>query len=149
VGTSRYDKYDGVNGGFRAPLNAAWTATSGPSGVTDLARILCVGLNSSGNIVKAASVAACSGILVVNAAAAAGDIMDVMTSGEIVDIGVDDIQGGVAATAGQKLYFDATAARLTATAPGVGVNGFYVGQVALAPDGTATRLVVRCQAVQL
>lgn len=149
MGTSRYDKYDGVNGGFRAPLNAAWTATSGPAGVTDLGRIICVGLNSSGNVVKAATVAACSGILVAHYAMAVGDIADVMTSGEIVDIGVDDIQGGVAATAGQKLYFDATASRLTATAPGVGVNGFYVGQVALAPDGTATRLVVRCQAVQL
>jgi hypothetical protein len=149
MGIARYDKYDGVNGGFRAPLNAAWNATSGPSAATDLGRIICVGLNSSGKIVKAASVDACDGVLIVNAAALAGDIMDVMTSGEIVDISGTDIEGGVAATAGQKLYFNATASRLTSTAPGVGVNGFYVGRVALAPDGNATRLIVRCQAVQL
>lgn len=142
---SRYDKVDPIAGGFRAKLAAAWTATSGPSSVTDLNRILVVGLNSSGQIVKAATVAAASGLLIVHAVpAAAGDVMDVMTHGEIVEISGADMQSGTAPTAGQKLYYEATASRLTSTAPGVGVNGFYVGQVV-----EVGRLVVRCQAVQL
>lgn len=141
---SRYDKYDPKDGGFRAPLSAALTATSGPSSVTDLNRILVVGINSSGRVIKSASVAACSGIIIATRAMAALDPIDVMTDGEVVEIDGADIQGGVAATAGQKLYYDATASRLTSTAPGAGVNGFYVGQVI-----EAGRLVVRCAAVQL
>lgn len=146
---SRIDKWHPSIGTFRAPLNAALNATSGPSGVTDKNRILCVGLNSSGRVVKAASVAACSGIIIATKDFAAGDMIDVFTLGEVAEIDGADIQGGVAATAGQKLYFDSTASRLTATAPGSGVNGYYVGQVALDPLGTATRLILRAQTVQL
>lgn len=141
---SRFDKYDPKDGGFRALLNAAMTATSGPSSVTDLNRILVVGINSSGRVVKSASVAACSGIVIATRPMAAGEPIDVMTDGEVVELDGADIQGGAAATPGQKLYYDSTASRLTATAPGSGVNGFYVGQVI-----EAARLVVRCQAVQL
>lgn len=138
---SRYDKVDPISGSFRAKLNAAWTATSGPSSVTDLNRILVVGINTSGLIVKAASVAAASGILIVHdVSAAAGDVMDVMTDGEVVEISGADMQSGTAPTAGQKLYYDATASRLTATAPTAGTEGFYVGQVI-----EAGRLVVRCK----
>jgi hypothetical protein len=106
---------------------------------------MCVALNASGQVIKATTVAAASGILIVHAvAAAAGDVIDVMTHGEVVEISGADMQGGVAPTAGQKLYMDTTASRLTSTAPGAGVNGFYVGQVV-----EVGRLVVRCQAVQL
>ena len=141
---SRYDKYNPVSGGFRAALNAAWTATSGPTSATDLNRILVVGINGSGRVVKATTVALASGILILTGAKAAADVVDVMTDGEVVEMGAADMQSGVAPVAGAKLYFDATASRLTATAPGVGVNGFYVGQII-----EAGRLVVRCGAVQL
>lgn len=141
---SRYDKYNPVSGGFRVPLNAAMNATSGPASVTDLNRILVVGVNGSGRAIKATTVALASGILILTGAKAAGDVVDVMTDGEVVEISGTDMQGGVAPTAGQKLYLDTTASRLTSTAPGVGVNGFYVGQVI-----EAGRLVVRCGAVQL
>ena len=50
---SRIDKYGPLTGGFRAPLNAAWNATSGPSGVTDLNRVIVVALNGSGKVIKA------------------------------------------------------------------------------------------------
>jgi hypothetical protein len=146
---SRIDKWHPAIGTFRAPSNAVLSATSGPSGVTDLNRILCVGLNSSGRVIKAASVAACSGIIIATKPFAAGEMIDVFTLGEVAELDGNDIQGGVAATAGQKLYYDATASRLTATAPGVGVNGFYVGQVALDPIGNATRLILRATPVQL
>jgi hypothetical protein len=141
---SRYDKYNPVSGGFRAALNAAWTATSGPSSATDLSRILVVGLNGSGRVVKATTVALASGILILTGAKAAGDVVDVMTDGEVVEVSGSDMQSGTAPVAGAKLYLDTTASRLTATAPGAGVNGFYVGQVV-----EVGRLVVRCAAVQL
>ncbi len=141
---SRYDKYDPVSGGFRAPLNVAWTATSGPSGVTDLGRVIAVSLNGSGRVVKAASVGAAVGVVIVNGPLAAGDIVDVMTNGEIVELGAADLQAATAPTAGTRYYVDATAGRLTATAPGVGVNGAYVGTTV-----EAGRLVVRFGQVQL
>lgn len=137
---SRYDKYDPKDGGFRAPLNAALTATSGPGGVTDLNRILVVGINSSGRILKSASIAACTGIIIATKAMAVADQIDVMTDGEVVEMDGSDIQGGTAGTAGQKLWYDSTASRLTATSPVAGAAGFYVGQ--LVEPG---RLIVRCQ----
>jgi hypothetical protein len=45
--------------------------------------------------------------------------------------------------AGTKYYLDVTAGRLTATAPGAGVNAFYVGHTV-----EATRLVVRAGLAQ-
>lgn len=135
---SRYDKYDPKSGGFRAPLNAAWNATSGPSSVTDLGRILVVTLNASGKVIKAPSAADCVGVLIVNQAMAAGDIVDVMTDGEIVELAAADLQSGSPA-AGTKYFYDATASRLATTAPGAGANGFYVGRTI-----EAARLVVRC-----
>lgn len=137
---SRYDKYNPVSGGFRAALNAAWTATSGPTSATDLNRILVVGLNGSGRVVKATTAITASGILILTGAKAAADVVDVMTHGECVEISGTDMQSGTAPVAGAKLYLDATASRLTATAPAAGAAGFYVGQVV-----EVGRLVVRCQ----
>ena len=137
---SRYDKYNPISGGFRAALNAAWTATSGPSSATDLNRILVVGLNSSGKVIKTTTAATSSGILILTGAKAANDIVDVMTDGEVVEISGTDMESGTAPTAGQKLYLNATASRLTSTAPAAGAAGFYVGQIV-----EVGRLVVRCQ----
>lgn len=141
---SRIDKWHPAIGTFRAPLNIALTATSGPAGVTDLNRILVVGLNGSGRIIKATTAAASLGIIIATRPYAVGEAMDVFTTGEVVELDGADVQGGVALAAGVKAYGDFTASRLTATAPGVGVNGFLVGWTV-----EATRLVVRCQAVQL
>jgi len=141
---SRYDKYNPISGGFRAGLNAAWTATSGPAGVSDLNRILCVGINGSGRIVKATTALTVAGLLIVHMTPrGAGDVVDVMTHGEIVEISGTDMQSGAAPVAGDRLYLDATASRLSTTAPGAGVNGFFVGQVI-----EAGRLVVRCGVIQ-
>lgn len=145
---SRYDKNDPKSGSFRAPLNAAMTATSGPAGVTDLWRIFVMGLNSSGRLIKATTTVLASGIYIAHGPQGAGQMVDCMTAGEVAEIDGADIQGGAAPTAGQKLYLDTTASRLTATVPAAGVNGFYVGQVALDPSGNPTRLIVRCQTVQ-
>lgn len=137
---SRFDKYEPKSGGFRAPLNAAWNATSGPSGVTDLNRVTCVELNSSGRVIRAATAANVVGVIVVNQPMAAGDIIDVMTDGEIVELAAADLQAATAPVAGTKYYFQATAGRLTATAPVAGAAGVYIGTTV-----ESTRLVVRCQ----
>lgn len=139
---SRYDKYGPKVGGFRAKLNAAWNATSGPAGVTDIGRVTCVALNGSGRVIRATTVANMVGVVIVNGPMAAGDVVDVMTSGEIVELAAADLQTGSPA-AGTKYYFDTTAGRLTTTAPGVGVNGTYVGTTV-----EADRLVVRVQQIQ-
>ena len=139
---SRYDKYNPVSGGFRAALNAAWTATSGPTSATDLNRILVVGVNGSGRVVKATTVALASGILILTGPKAAADVVDVMTDCEVVEISGTDMESGTAPTAGQKLWFNATASRLTSTAPTAGVAGSYVGQII-----EVGRLVVRCKNV--
>jgi hypothetical protein len=136
---SRYDKTQSAIGNFRAPLNAAWTATSGPSGVTDLWRVTGVALNGSGRLIRATTALACVGIVIVHGAKGAGDIQDVLTNGEVVELDAADIQGATAPTAGTKYYLDATAGRLTATAPAAGTNAFYIGTTV-----EASRLVVRC-----
>lgn len=136
---SRYDKYDPISGGFRAKVNAAWNATSGPTGVTDLNRILVVELNGSGRLIKSTNPLNACGIVIVTKPLVAGDVVDVMTDGEVVELDGADIQGGVAATAGTRLLLDVTASRLGAATPAAGVNAFVVGRVV-----EATRLVVRC-----
>jgi hypothetical protein len=140
---SRVDKYGPKTGGFRAPLNAAMNATSGPSGVTDLDRVICVALNGSGKVVKATTAASVVGVVCLPSAKAAGAVVDVMTSGEIVELGTADIQGATAPTAGTKYFLEATASRLAATAPGAGVNGAYIGTTV-----EAGRLVVRVGSFQ-
>jgi len=71
----RYDKYDPISGGFRAPLDADWAA--------DL--ILGVGLNSTGEVVVGAGQTGIIGVVATTKAMKAGDIIDVMTSGECVE----------------------------------------------------------------
>lgn len=74
---ARYDKYDPMVGGFRAPLNVDTVKNTGlPLGV---------GLNSSGRVVVGAGNTGVIGVLVLTKDMKAGDIVDVMTSGECVD----------------------------------------------------------------
>lgn len=124
---ARYDKYDPVSGGFRAALAADWAANQAgtPYGVT---------LDGNGRVVKVSAVDTAKGILVIDAAKSAGDIVDVMTSGEIVEC--------TGLTAGTD-YYTHTDATLVNTAPSAGVNKVRAGMTV-----EATRLVVRVQKVQ-
>jgi hypothetical protein len=142
---SRYDKYDPVDGGFRAALAAAWTATSGPAGVTDLNRILVVGLDANGKVIKATTALLARGIVIVTRAMAAGDVVDVMTDGEVVELAAADLQAATAPIAGTQYIFEATAARLAAEAgaPTAGTNFYRVGHTV-----ESTRLVVRTRLMQ-
>lgn len=76
---SRYDKYDPVSGGFRAPLAADFV-------VGDINTVFGVGLDVNGRVVKGAgATGTVKGVLVLTKAMKAGDIVDVMTDGEIVE----------------------------------------------------------------
>lgn len=125
---ARYDKYDPISGGFRAPLDVAWG--SGLVGVPTG-----VGLNASGRIVAGAGATGVLGVLVIDSPKAAGDIVDTMTHGEITDI------TGLAA--GTVYYPDSATGALATTAPAAGVNTTRAGWTV-----EATRLVVRASRVQ-
>lgn len=147
---ARYDKYDPISGGFRAPLNAdlpinSSTGEFGPKAVS---------VNTTGRVVVGtAGVSGLAGLLVKNVpvipagvgspgvpgsaavvnvygimGAGAGDIVDVMTSGEIVDV--------TGFTAGVAVYAAANG-DLTATATGNTKVGWMID---------ATRMVVRVAA---
>ena len=128
---ARYDKYDPLSGGFRAPLNADWA-------VADYGVPIGVGLNATGRVVKGTGATGILGVLVVDGRVEggvvksqpkkAGDIVDVMTDGEIVDVA--SLNAGTAYVANTT-----TGALATAT-------GTYVGFTV-----EASRLVVRAQRV--
>lgn len=146
---ARYDKYDPINGGFRAPLSADLSFDAaghyGPKVVS---------LNASGQVVEGtAAQSGGVGVLIknvplypnlgnipgaINAAVPiggkAGNYVDVMTQG--------DITGVTGLVAGQT-YYAAANGTLTATPPASGAKGWKVGHTV-----EADRLVVRFQEVQ-
>lgn len=92
---SRFDKYDPVSGGFRAPL-AALIASS------DVGKVFAVAFNGSGALIRASiSTAPIVGLICPHKAFAAGDMIDCMTSGEVTDA---TETAGTAFGAGKMVY---------------------------------------------
>lgn len=143
----RYDKYDPISGGFRAKLNADLVLTDGGF-------FGAVSLNASGRVVAGtAGQSGLVGVCVKNAArgpvgqwgtstlgtpnpnafigALAGDVVDVMTNGEIVDI------DKAVFTAGQKVFAAANGA--------LSVTG-GAGKIQVGWTVEAGRMVVRVAA---
>jgi len=77
---ARFDKYDPVSGGFRAKLGFA--IASGDVGVPKGVQIDGSGLVQLGG----AAVGDIKGVICPSQVMSAGDVIDVMTSGEIVDV---------------------------------------------------------------
>ena len=143
---AKYDKYEPLAGGFRARLNAALTLTAGSIGPVG------VSLNASGRaVVGTAGQSGLVGVLVKNVAkgpvgqwttaleggtpnpyapvgSQAGDVVDIMTNGEIVDLDKSVF------VAGTKFY---SAADGTISATG------GTGKVLIGFTVEAGRLVVR------
>jgi hypothetical protein len=141
---AKIDKYEPIAGGFRAPLAADLTFDAaghfGPKAVS---------LNASGQVVVGtAGQSGAVGILVKNVplypnlgnipgavnagvpiGGKAGNIVDIMTHGEIT---------GVTGLAAGTTYYAAADGSLTATAPAAGAHGWKVGHTV-----EADRLVVR------
>lgn len=130
----RFDKYDGVVGGFRATLAA--DQSSG-----DYNKPLGVGINASGLATPktAGANSGFNGICILDKTVRkAGNRIDIMTDGEIV-YSSDETP----LTAGTTYYLDA-GGLLTATAPSpAGTNGYKVGHTV-----EAWRLVVRFERIQ-
>lgn len=139
---ARFDKYDGMVGGFRAQLNAAITATSGSGSTSQIGVPLGVGINTSGKLVIGAGNTGVVGVICVDSAKAAGDYVDVMTSGEIVDLDSDDFDPGVV------YYAHATTGVLSDTDTGTKV-GHTVVDKSLTGGADRLRLVVRAQTLPI
>ena len=119
---ARYDKYEPHAGGFRAPLAADLSKTSGGNPIG-------VGLNNLGQVVPGAGNSGVKGVLCTTRDMKAGDVIDVMTNGEVVEC-VAPIVAGTTITADTTTgALDVTAADATHVAIGFTVE--------------AARLVVR------
>lgn len=126
---SRFDKYGPVTGGFRAPLNAAISSS-------DVGKIQAVSINGSGKVViGGAAETAIIGVICPVRAMAANDIIDVMTSGEIVEA---TKTGGTAWAAGDIVYAHGTTGGV-GVVDAVSTSGKVIGKMI-----EATRMVVRC-----
>lgn len=126
---ARYDKYDGMVGGFRAKLAAA---------VTDPAQIgvpLGVGLDANGLAVIGAGTSGVVGVTIFDQAKAVGDVADVMTAGEIVDLDEANFDPGAK-------YYAATTGAVNTTATGAYV-GVTAGDKSLTTGAISSRLIVR------
>lgn len=126
---ARTDKVIPGDGNFRAPLNASYTGSATPVGVA---------LNTNGRVITGAvgtTGTGYVGIVAIPDNKAAGDVVDVMTDGELVEFSgaagqnyfVDAATGGIAVGTGNR----------TATAPAT------AGSLSVGWTVEATRLVVR------
>lgn len=129
---SRFDKVEPRGGAFRAPLNAAIAST-------DVGKVQGVSLNSSGRVVVGGASAAIGikGVICPTEPMNAGDIIDVMTDGEIVEF---TATGGGTINAGVDLFAAFATGVVDGTATG---SPQYVGHTVEGGSPTATRLVVR------
>lgn len=117
---ARYDKYEPLSGGFRAPLNADWLDA-------DLNKVVGVSINTTGKVIKGtAGQSGFVGVVCLTMKRYAGEIVDVMQDGEIVEL------TGLAA--GTQYYMPSTGdgVNTTNTNPRVGWTV------------EATRMIVRC-----
>lgn len=125
---ARYDKYEPLSGGHRAQLAADWP-------IAELNTAVGVGLDASGNVVQGAGNTGLVGVVVLTKQLKAGDVVDIMQDGDIVEfdrVGNDDGTGteapATARTPGTPYFAstsdgtigDEAAAGSTAGAPRVG-----------------------------
>lgn len=119
---ARFDKYDPVSGGFRAPLNAAYTGS---------VNVVGVGINNTGRVVVGAGVTGIVGVICSPLSKAAGEIIDVMTDGEIVQ---------AALVVGTLYTANTTTGAITSAAPSA-------TQTAVGWTIEADRLIIRAQRI--
>lgn len=122
---ARIDKYDPISGGFRAPLAANTNAHTGALGAGT--GPIGVGLDAQGRVVAGAGNTGIRGVLCLHSNKKAGDIVDVMTAGELVEAG---------GTAGTSYTANTTTGAITNAAASA-------SQIAIGITVEADRLVVR------
>lgn len=136
---ARIDKYCD---GFRAPLAAAFTG--GTNGV-DFGKVICVGLNANGQVTASAPASGYLGVMVLHESFTAGEQVDVMDRGEIVEFDQEFNAPTGAATSGTTYYADSTTndGQFFTTAPAAGVNAVKIGTTV-----EDDRLIVRVTRIQ-
>lgn len=141
---SRYDKYDPMAGGFRAPLlaNFGYTNSLPDRSHADLGKLFAVSIDTAGKVVKfGVGALEFAGVMILTSPMAAGDIVDIMTDGEITDLVDAEITGTHGP--GLAVFADATGTAGTLGVPvmksGSATGDFYVGRII-----ESSRLVVRC-----
>jgi hypothetical protein len=137
---ARIDKYNPEVGGFRAPLNAAYSAprvSSKPVGV-----VVGVSLNTSGRVIVGSGPnnSGLVGVVCLTRDLPAGAVVDVMQHGEVVEFGTGS-DGQTAAAAGTN-YFAVAATGAMAAGTGTGTET-SAGNRKVGWTVEATRLVVR------
>lgn len=101
MATGRFDKYGPLTGGFRAALAAAILSA-------DVSKIQAVSINASGLVVIGGPAeTAIMGLICPHKVFAVGDMIDVMTAGEIVEA---SMTSGTAFTAGAIVWAHASGA---------------------------------------
>lgn len=121
---ARFDKYEPNGGGHRAPLAAAMNGA-------DLEVIHAVGLDGNGRVVKGSGNTGVIGVLCLTKSKNAGDIVDVMQDGDVVE--------ATGLAAGTRYYGMADGTTTDANMEADGVTA----TVPLGWTVEATRLVVR------
>lgn len=119
---ARFDKYNPMGGGFRAPLNAAIITNQ-------IGTLIAVSINGSGRVVVGGGSAdVLVGLIVPTQTMAVGDQVDVMRTGEVV---------GDALTLGSIVY-----GHIDGTVDNVATAGKYFGIKVATAGATAPRIVV-------
>lgn len=126
---SRYDKYDPKNGGYRASLAADFLTD-------DLERLIGVGHDAQGRLVKGAGESGITGVIVLTKAYKAGTRVDVMTSGEVVEFGPTAGEPGVDLGEPATVYYSDEDGLITTTE----ADGVRVGHTE-----RGSRLIVRVE----
>ena len=132
---SRFDKYDPVSGGFRGKLKLALAVAT----AADKEKLFGVSVEAAtGLLVLGGAATAVVGVINVRESKAAGDVVDVMTSGEISDFYF--LNDGVTATVlGTAYYVDNVTGAITATA----TSNKRIGQLVADSVAARRRLIVR------
>lgn len=128
---ARFDKYDPVSGGFRSKLNAAIAAV-------DVGKVYAVAINGSNRVIRTGigATADIAGVICAVRPMDAGEAVDVMTAGEIVEMAET---AGTALATGAKVY-----GHTDGTVDDTATTSKYLGQVV--EDGSVTtskRVVIR------
>lgn len=132
---ARFDKYAPISGGFRGKLKVALTVAT----AADKEKVYGVSIEAAtGLVLLGGAATAIVGIINVRESKAAGDMVDVMTSGELADFNFLN-DGTTATVLGTAYYADNVTGALTATT----TSNKRIGQMVADSVTGRNRLVVR------
>lgn len=116
---ARYDKFSSLVSGPRAAAAADMGSAGNTVNDTRLNEVIGVGLDANGRLVAGAGASGVLGVLVLTRHVYAGDIVDIMDLGEVVEF--DPAGDGIISPAATKYYSDAAGAISTTN------TGTFVG----------------------